>query len=185
MAFHFVQNGKVVLVHSFVASQGFRFLLLSVFKWLLLFCSEGYFPASGYRFRGSGNFNYIGLYGYVWSSSSKGNAAIEGAYLLFWVDEVSPLGTPYRGGTFPVRCVQELACVLYRSVIKARSVVELLIHSSVAYKFRQSTNYLLANTFYSITKFLILCTICFQMIVFCFAVRVTSPPRGYVRQQTV
>ena len=71
-----------------------------------------YFPASGYRFRGDGFFNYIGLYGYLWTSSSKGVGTVEGGYLLFWVDNVSPVGTPFRAGAFPVRCVQELACLL-------------------------------------------------------------------------
>ncbi len=125
LALHFVQNGKVVLVHSFVASQGFCFLSLSVFKWLLLFCSEGYFPASGFRHNVSGDISNCGIEGSSWATSSYSVGMVHCSRLFFNWTALYPLhNNTNRDYGFPVRCVQGLASVLYRSIIKARSTVE-------------------------------------------------------------
>ena len=90
----------------------------------LLFCSEGYFPASGIRRCEQGFLGNVSSEGSCWSSSSVANASSFGSafYSLAATTSLCYLG--YRGHARPVRCVQELACVLYRSIIKARSAVE-------------------------------------------------------------
>ncbi len=104
-----------MLVHSFVASQGFRFLLLSVFKWLLLFCSEGYFPASGYRNWKLGEFLNASTAGHCWCSSSGGGgySPFNSTFLRFLSTDIGPVFGHVRAHGFPVRCVQELAVILY------------------------------------------------------------------------
>ncbi len=84
----------------------------------------GYFPASGFRIAVDGSFNNIGQEGDSRSSSSFGSGVASGGYLFFSVANVMPLYGSRRTYGFPVRCVQELADVLYRSIIKARSAAE-------------------------------------------------------------
>ena len=96
-----------MLVHSFIVSQS---LLLSVAICFssdcLLFCSEGYFPASGARLNGTGTYYGLGVSGYDWSTSGIGSSSIYGAYLYISSAWNSPLISAYRAYGFPVRCVQ-------------------------------------------------------------------------------
>ncbi len=84
----------------------------------------GYFPASGWRETKDGGITGGRTGGYSWSSSSVGMVDSGAAYLAGESDKVMPFKLLYRSYGLPVRCVQELAVILYRSIIKARSTVE-------------------------------------------------------------
>ncbi|WP_455593483.1 hypothetical protein [Bacteroides sp.] len=84
-----------------------------------------YFPASGWRDSVAGEWLLVGLRGYMWSSSTFAavRTFLTGSLRLD-TDWIKPLDGNARAFTLPVRCVQELAVILYRSIIKARSTVE-------------------------------------------------------------
>ena len=84
----------------------------------------GYFPASGYRTREYGGCDGVGINGYSWSVASVSCGSVHGSRFKLSNSWIGPLDIDCRAYGFPVRCVQELAVILYRSVIKARSAVE-------------------------------------------------------------
>ena len=65
------------------------------------------YPASGYRASSSGGLNYVGTYGYAWSSSPYSASGVYGSYLIFNSSHVHPEDYNNRASGFPVRCVQE------------------------------------------------------------------------------
>ena len=67
----------------------------------------GYFPASGNRAAGSGNFNYVSTYGYGWYSTVVGGTSGNGYYLGISATGVSASSSNNRANGFPVRCLQE------------------------------------------------------------------------------
>ncbi|WP_455593484.1 hypothetical protein [Bacteroides sp.] len=71
-----------------------------------MFCSVGYFPASGYRWRESGILRKIGEEGDSWGSSSCGFTSSTTRYLGFIDLWLHPLREDGRVYGFPVRCVQ-------------------------------------------------------------------------------
>ena len=80
---------------------------------MIAFCfAVGYFPASGYRVD-LGELTNVSMTGYSWSSSTFGNATPFSA--LFYADKsiVSVYYGRFRHVSRPVRCVQELTCILY------------------------------------------------------------------------
>ncbi len=84
-----------------------------------------YFPASGYRGVEQGLLLGWGAIGLTWSSSSLGESSVYASYLGFDATVCRPSSSiSGRTSGYSVRCVQELACILYRSIIKARSAVE-------------------------------------------------------------
>ncbi len=83
-----------------------------------------YFPASGVRNRTDGAVTLLCKEGNSWSSSTYTQADVCAARLWLIDAKVSPFNGIHRAYSYPVRCVQELAVILYRSVIKARSAVE-------------------------------------------------------------
>ncbi|WP_455593485.1 hypothetical protein [Bacteroides sp.] len=78
-----------------------------------------YFPASGHRAGDSsaGALGVISEVGHVWTASS-----LVGDYSAFLLrlsaEDVRPFFLWYRASGFPVRCVQELAGVLYQVSLK-------------------------------------------------------------------
>ncbi|WP_455592881.1 hypothetical protein [Bacteroides sp.] len=71
-----------------------------------MFCSEGYFPASGYRISVDGSLNNIGKEGDIRSSSALGSTSAFGGYFFFSGTYVMPLYGSRRTYAFTVRCVQ-------------------------------------------------------------------------------
>ena len=64
-----------------------------------------FFPASGYRYGGSGGVDDVGSDGFHWSSSPY--TASDGYYLRFYSGRVDPSDSNSRVHGFPVRCVKE------------------------------------------------------------------------------
>ena len=71
-----------------------------------------YFPASGYR-HGVGKLGNVGVASYLWSVSSLGKVLYSGAVFTCFVEMVNVIANGNRYVGRPVRCVQELAGILY------------------------------------------------------------------------
>ncbi len=63
-------------------------------------------PASGFRRSHSGALNYVGTYGYTWSSSPDSASNVLGSSLDFYSSLVYPENNSGHATSFPVRCVQ-------------------------------------------------------------------------------
>lgn len=72
---------------------------------IVVFGDDGnlFFPASGFRNISDGSFNYVGTYGYYWSSVQNGS---DGFNLIFHSSYVYPQNNSNRALGFPVRCVK-------------------------------------------------------------------------------
>lgn len=101
-----------------------------------LFCSKGYFPASGYRGVEQGFLLGWGDIGVAWSSSSFGISSLYASYLGFDNTVLRPWSSiSGRTSAYSVRCVQAFIKVLL-SLEYYKSVA----YSSVTCKFRQSAD---------------------------------------------
>lgn len=69
-----------------------------------------YFPASGLRWRETGELWTPGLEGDSWSSSSGAGGSLLAGYIYLNEKSINPLSIARRDYAFPVRCVQELTC---------------------------------------------------------------------------
>ncbi len=65
-----------------------------------------FYPASGFRYGGSGGLSNVGANGYAWSSAPYSASGVNGSYLSFDSSSVSPESNGSRAYAFPVRCVQ-------------------------------------------------------------------------------
>ena len=63
-----------------------------------------FLPAEGCRSYGSGTVNYVGTYGYYWSSTTNGSNAY---YLSFGYNRIATQANSYRDYGYAVRCVKE------------------------------------------------------------------------------
>lgn len=88
-------------------------MVISLLNDCLCFAAVAYFPASGLRREINGAFLNVGFEGDSWSSSSCGFSDVYGARLYFDLSLMFPSGGIIRAFCFPVRCVQELASILY------------------------------------------------------------------------
>ncbi|WP_294596466.1 hypothetical protein [uncultured Rikenella sp.] len=65
-------------------------------------------PAPGFRHRDTGALNYVGSYGYSWSSTSYGSGDhYRGMYLNFGTVGISTSYADYRSFGFQLRCLSE------------------------------------------------------------------------------
>ena len=67
---------------------------------------EEFYPATGYRYDGSGLLYNVSTLGYSWSDSPAGATSVTGSYLDFDSSSVNPEYGNHRSFGFPVRCVQ-------------------------------------------------------------------------------
>ena len=111
-----------------------------------------YFPASGGRSDLLGSFGNLAVVGYSWPSSTYGIGSLVTRCGLFHFtsDSLASVGNGNRGAAVPVRCVQELACLLLsvflfftfvtRIVTSPECKVAILVSCSVICKFKQSAD---------------------------------------------
>ncbi len=67
-----------------------------------------FFPAAGYRHRGTGALAVVGAEGVVWSSSSYAAGSHFAGLLWFRSGYVGPLSLSHRAHAFSVRCVRNV-----------------------------------------------------------------------------
>ena len=85
-----------------------------------MFCSEGYFPASGFHRLDIGTLGGVGVNAFCIASSSRGIGTVNLGYLSVSSSFVGPLSNDGRSNAYPVRCVQAFIkcyfCIWYRTL---------------------------------------------------------------------
>ena len=88
-------------------------MIISLFNDCLCFAVRGYFPASGLRYCQRGYLSQVAIEGSEWSSSPLALGQCFSSARYFLSSSIQSLFQGYRGHSRPVRCVQELAGILY------------------------------------------------------------------------